>query len=152
MKSWDPFRDLLSIQDRMNKLFEAVLTGPVPFDTEGEGIGPWQPTAEVVASAEGLEIACDLPGLERDQVEVRIEGNELVVAGERRRPAGTDDRTWHLLERPFGSFQRRFELPPWADPGTVEASLEEGVLRVRFARRAEFRARRIPVGDEGPSH
>ncbi len=152
MKSWDPFRDLLSIQDRMNKLFEAVLTGPVPFDAEGAGIGPWQPTAEVVATPDGLEISCDLPGLDRDQVEVQVEGNELVVSGERRRPSGPDERTWHLLERPFGRFLRRFELPPWADPESVEASLGEGVLRVRFARRPELRARRIPLGGEDAAH
>ena len=153
MRSWDPFRDLLSIQDRMNKLFEAVLTGPVPFDTEGEGIGPWQPSAEVVATPDGLEISCDLPGLDRNQVDVRIEGDELVVDGERRRPSSPDERTWHLLERPFGRFQRRFELPAWTDPDSAEATLEAGVLRVRFARRPELRARTVPLeGGDASSH
>ncbi|MDH3283866.1 MAG: hypothetical protein OEQ13_03935, partial [Acidobacteriota bacterium] len=75
MKSWDPFRDLLTIQDRMNKLFETVLTGPVAPGISGEEIGYWRPTAEVVETADSLAILCELPGLDDEAVEIRIDGS-----------------------------------------------------------------------------
>ena len=149
VKSWDPFRDLLTIQDRMNKLFESVLTGPVPLDAEGESIGVWRPAAEVVETPDGLEITCDLAGLQREEVDVRIDGQILVVQGERVRTEGAGEEwTYHRLERPYGKFLRRFELPAGLDLDQVRAALEEGVLRVSLPKRPEARSRSIRVETE----
>ena len=73
MKSWDPFRDLLTIQDRMNKLFETVLTGPVPTGQDGEGVHFWRPVSEVLETSDALLVECELAGLERDRIEIRVD-------------------------------------------------------------------------------
>ena len=152
VKSWDPFRDLLTIQDRMNKLFETVLTGPAPLEAEVDSVGIWRPAAEVVETQDTLEIDCDLAGLERDQVEVRIDGQVLVVQGERLRPVDAGEWNFHRLERPYGKFQRRFELPAGLDLDHVRASLEDGVLRVSLPKRPEARPRPIRVDGDYPDH
>ncbi|MBP7147998.1 MAG: Hsp20/alpha crystallin family protein [Acidobacteria bacterium] len=143
MKSWDPFRDLLTIQDRMNKLFETVLTGPATDDAEG--INYWRPVSEVVETAQALEIECELAGLDRSAIELRVDENVLVVQGERSRPEAGGDWTFHRLERPHGKFLRKFELIPGLDLDQVRASLEGGLLRVTLPKRPESRARTIPL-------
>ena len=150
MKSWDPFHDLLTIQDRMNKLFESVLTGPAPLG-DSESIAGWRPDAEVVEADDALFIECELPGLDRDEVELLVDESTLVVKGERRRPEQEAGGSWTLLERPFGAFCRRFELPAGLDVGTVEAELAGGVLHIRLPKSLPDVARRVPLAKESPS-
>ncbi len=135
MKSWDPFRDLLTIQDRMNKLFESVLSGPVLSGMSGEDIGVWRPVSEVVETPDGFEVECELAGLDRDEVSVTLDGSVLTVEGERARPDETDDWAWHRLERPFGKFLRRFELPSGLDLEAADATMRDGVLRISLHKR-----------------
>lgn len=133
MKSWDPFRDLVSIQDRMNKLFEALLTGPAPLDEEA-ALGQWQPAVEVLELPDRLEIRCDLPGLRRDGIELHWDDGMLTISGERRRPDAPGEWTWHRVERSWGRFARRFDLPPGFAPDRAEDRLEQGVLTVTVPR------------------
>lgn len=150
MKTWDPFRDLLTIQDRMNKLFESVLTGPVPVDEPGEVVGVWRPVAEVIDTPDTLEIECELAGLKREQIDLRLDGPFLVLQGERVQPEGTGDWNYHRLERAYGKFLRKFELPSGLDVDRIRAAFEGGVLRITLPKRPEARSRTIPVGlDEG---
>lgn len=153
MKSWDPFRDLLTIQDRMNKLFESVLTGPVPLESEVESVGVWRPVAEVLDTPDSLEISCEVPGLERDKIDLKIDGQVLVVQGERQRAAGTAEWTYHRLDRAYGRFLRRFELPAGLDYDRVKANLEDGVLRISLPKLPEARPRTIALdGKPGGQH
>jgi HSP20 family protein len=145
MKSWDPFRDLLAIQDRMNKLFESVLTGPVPLDAEREGISYWRPNARVVDQAESFQIECELPGIALEQIDLRIDPGLLTVQGERTRSEVGSSLRFHRLERPHGRFLRRFELPPSLEIDAVRATLENGVLTVTVPKRADAKARSIRV-------
>lgn len=145
MKSWDPFRDLLTIQDRMNKLFETVLTGPVPAGTEGEGGHFWRPATEVVETSENLEIDCELAGMDRSGVEIRVDEHCLVIEGERPRPEEQEEWEFHRLERSHGKFLRKFELPGGLDLDAISAHLEGGVLQVRLPKRPEARTRAVPV-------
>lgn len=145
MKSWDPFRDLLTIQDRMNKLFESVLTGPVPVATDGENVSAWRPTSTVVDAGNALRIECELPGIGRSDIDVSVDGRNLVVQGERRRPEGSTDWTYHQIERPYGKFIRKFELPDGLDFEAVEANLENGVLTITLPKRPEARSRHVDV-------
>ncbi|RMG44799.1 MAG: Hsp20/alpha crystallin family protein [Acidobacteria bacterium] len=135
MKSWDPFADLLTIQDRMNKLFEHLLSAPVSAEVADGDAGYWRPVAEVARGPEHVEISCELAGLSRDDVELHAEGNVLVVAGTRNR-AGDESWTYHQVERPHGHFLRKFELPEPVDLSSVETALEDGLLRIRIPLRA----------------
>ncbi|RMF75774.1 MAG: Hsp20/alpha crystallin family protein [Acidobacteria bacterium] len=135
MKSWDPFRDLVSIQDRMNKLFEALLTGPVPLD-EQTALGQWQPPVEVIELPDRIEIRCDLAGMRRDQIDLNWDGTALTLSGERQRPDLAGDWTWHRVERSWGRFRRRFELPEGFAGDRATDRLESGVLTVVVPRDA----------------
>lgn len=77
-------------------------------------------------------MSIDLPGLQKDKVNMRIQDGLLIVSGERESEKEMDEGTTHIRERKFGSFERRVRLPQSADLGKVEASMEHGVLCVKI--------------------
>jgi HSP20 family protein len=99
----------------------------------------------VIETPDALLVECELAGLERDRIEIRVDEQLLTVQGERARPEDQGDWTFHRLERPRGKFVRKFELPLGLDLDRVSAQLEGGVLRVVLPKRPEARARAVPV-------
>jgi HSP20 family protein len=127
----------------MNKLFESAL-GMADFDAQ-DGPDTWSPVADVYETPQALVICVELPGLEQDMIDVRVDGDELVVSGQReteREPAG---ERFHRVERPYGKFLRRFHLPSTVDRQNVEAAFRDGVLRVSLPNRAQQQAPTIRV-------
>lgn len=129
---WDPLKDLAGVQQRMNHLFESALAR-TNFDAEGE-IGGWSPVADAYETDEGMVLQIEIPGVDQEALDVRVDRDDLVVQGERRmdrEPAAE----YHRVERSFGKFSRRFAIPPGADRDSVEALYRDGVLRVTLAKR-----------------
>lgn len=127
-REWDPLRELVGVQDRMNKLFESALAR-TNFDTEGE-LGAWTPVADVFETPETYVVSVELPGLVQDDIDVRVEGSDLVVQGERRREKDHPGVQYHRVERSQGKFVRKFPLPSRVDRDGVQAAYRDGVLRV----------------------
>ena len=129
---WDPLKDLVGIQERMNKLFESALAR-TNFDTEG-GVGAWTPVADVYEDTEKLVFCLELPGLAQSDIDVRLEDDELVVRGERQMDRGAPGEQFHRVERSYGKFVRRFRLRSRIDPASVAAAYHDGVLVVTLAK------------------
>lgn len=125
---WDPWKELLAVQKRMNQLFDGALGG-TEFDAP-DAPDTWVPVCDVYETERALVICLELPGVEQHAIDVRLEGDELVVAGERERQRGGSGEQFHRVERSFGKFARRFRLPSSAERSAVEASYRHGVLRV----------------------
>lgn len=139
---WDPLKELASVQQRMNKLFESALAR-TNFDAEGE-LGGWAPISDVYETPDGMILQVEIPGLEQEEIDVRVDRDELVVQGERRmdrEPAGE----FHRVERSYGKFVRRFPLPSTVDRESVEAVYRDGVLRVALSKKGGDRGRAIRV-------
>jgi HSP20 family protein len=108
----------------------------------------FRPAADVYESPEGLVISLDVPGLERDQVALKLEGRRMTVSGSREFQREHPDEEFVRLERGFGSFRRVFEIPSDVDADGISAKLDNGVLTITVPRRTEHRT--IPVeSDEG---
>jgi HSP20 family protein len=131
-RRWDPLRDLLGLQERMNRLFEDSLAAT---RTEpGVPAGAWNPPADVYETAEGFVVLMDLPGLSADDVEIHVDGERLVIHGERR-PADTSrPESFHRVERSYGVFTRIFQLTAEVDPDRVTAQFRDGLLRLELPR------------------
>ena len=125
---WDPLKELTTVQARMNKLFESAL-GMSDFDTIEEP-DSWSPTCDVYESTDSLVVWLELPGLEQDQIDVRVDGDDLVVSGEREIELEQRGERFHRVERPYGKFLRRFHLPSTVNREAVEASFRDGLLRI----------------------
>lgn len=124
----DPLRELLSVQKRMNDLFESALAR-TNFETN-EGLDTWTPVADVFQTRDALILCLELPGLEQEAIELRIDGDELVVEGERTMDREHSEEQYHRVERSYGHFSRRFHLASTVDRDAVQASYRNGMLRI----------------------
>lgn len=130
---WDPLKELVGIQERMNKLFESALVR-TNFDAEG-GVGAWTPVADVYESPTRVVFCLELPGLSLADIDLRLEDDDLIVHGERRMLREEAGEQFHRVERSYGKFARRFRLPSHVDRDSVEATYRDGVVTVALSKR-----------------
>ncbi len=89
------------------------------------------PASEASAAADAYDIALELPGVETENIDVSIDGNNLTVKGEKQSEKTSEGRTFYFSEREYGAFQRTFRLPPDADASAITAEHQNGVLKLR---------------------
>ena len=131
IRRWDPFRDLLTLQERMNRLFEhSLVRGHLANPT----LAPagWTPLADVYETAEGFVVQIEVPGIADEDIEVNVDGDILVVRGQRQPTSRTRPDSFHRMERSYGSFSRSFQLSEDVDPERVTARFKDGLLRVEL--------------------
>src|SRR5919198_1184765 len=140
---YDPFRDLKTLQDEVNRLFSTSF--PRAFGEEGIARGAWTPNVDIYENKDEIILEAELPGMNREDFELTIENNVLTLRGERRFEKKDDSDNYHRVERSYGSFTRSFTLPQTVSPENVTAEYNNGVLRVTLPKREETKARRIQV-------
>ena len=127
---WDPVRDLLAIQLKMERL-------PAPAQ---QG---WVPAADLCETADAYIVTAELPGIARPQIRVDIHDGHLTLHG--RRDARVACEQYHQVERGHGEFSRTFRLPSDVVADRVSAELKDGVLTITLAKAAEAQPRQITV-------
>lgn len=139
----DPLRDLVALQDRMSRLFEDTLRSR--GSGQEQASGTWSPSADIYEKDDSLILALELPGVPREEVEIRLDNNLLTVQGERKLPTDVDRRSFHRMEGDYGRFSRNFTLPAGIDPEAISASSRDGVLMIRIPRAVQAKSRQINI-------
>lgn len=129
LRRYDPLADLLSLQERMNRLFEDSLAAG-GAEPRGLGAGGFSPAADAYETAEGFVLQVELPGIEPDAVGLQVEGDQVLLKGERRPTVSGRPERFHRMERPYGPFSRVFRLPEEIDTEGVQARIEDGLLTI----------------------
>jgi HSP20 family protein len=143
-QQWNPLQDLMVLQDRMNRLFEDATQRRAHADsTSGDQFerADWTPAADIYETESGYSIAIDLPGIDREALEIDIDDNRLMVKGIR----GIEESRQHRSERPRGRFLRTFSVPASVEQGKIQAEYKDGVLQIRLPKRSEQKAKRIDI-------
>jgi HSP20 family protein len=140
---WDPFRDLVSIQDELNRLFGRTFTGPEAMRPAASG--QWVPAMDVFETQDKIVATLELPGIEPKEVEVAVEDSTLTVSGSREFSSETDEGNYHRVERRYGSFARSISLPPTVDTEKVGARFDKGVLTIEVPKVEKAKAKRIEI-------
>jgi HSP20 family protein len=142
---WDPIRDLVSLQDRMNRLFQEATEQRRAGDEEAADQeierADWIPLADVYQTETEYLVAVDLPGIDRAALDISLDDDKLVIRGER----PPESEAQHRVERPQGRFLRKFSVPPTVNQEAIAAEYKDGVLRVRLPKRKEQKARRVEI-------
>ncbi|KPL02355.1 MAG: hypothetical protein AMJ73_08860 [candidate division Zixibacteria bacterium SM1_73] len=140
---WRPFRDLISIQDEMNRLFDDFFGRPVtrPEWTEAA----WCPCVDVSETKDNVIINTEIPGMSKDDVTVSIQDNVLTLSGEKKQEKEEKDANYHRVERSYGSFSRSFTLPTSVQPDKVKATYKDGILRITLPKSEEVKPKQIPI-------
>ena len=139
---WYPFRDLVSFQERMNRLLQDTLG---PSQEELMTSGTFTPPVDIYEDEHSITLKLEVPGLEEKDIDVQLENNTLTVKGERKFEKEEKEENFHRIERRYGAFARSFTLPDTVDTGKVEANYENGILKIQLAKRAEAKPKQIKV-------
>lgn len=124
---WEPFRDLMAMQDRMTRLFDETLSRIFKEEMPRR---VWSPPVDIVEREKEVLIKMDLPEVDQNEIDIKVEENTLIVQGERKFIKDTTDENYLQIERPYGTFQRTFSIPRTIDQEKIRASYKEGVLRI----------------------
>jgi HSP20 family protein len=132
------WEDIFNIRNE----FDRVLGRSEPQVNAG-----WNPFVDVRETKDALELKAELPGVTIDDVDVSVENGVLTIAGEKKQQweQGTEGSGYHLLERRYGRFERRFTLPRSVDADKVSAHFDHGVLSVTLPKVEKAKPRRIDV-------
>lgn len=140
---WNVFDDVLGVQRDINRLFGDFF-GRTDTYEDRNGL-MWAPPVDVIENTDELVVRAELPGMKREDINVSVEGNTLVLSGERNYELDEDKDNVHRVERSYGAFRRMLALPSTVDPDQVEASYRDGVLEIHLAKREEARPRLVEV-------
>ena len=141
---WDPFRNITTLQDRINRLFEDAFPRAAGED-EDLSLSAWRPAVDIFETASGVAILVDLPGVNKEDVSVEVKENILTIKGERMATEAVDDSKYYRRERTCGNFQRSFALRGAVAPDTIKASFRNGVLKIELPKPEEEKPRQVSV-------
>jgi HSP20 family protein len=141
---WVPFREVISMQNRLNSLFRDLNDGENPLTTAA-----FVPAVDVYEDAQKVVLKLDVPGIEEKDLDVRVENNTLTVKGERKFVKEEKEENFHRIERSYGSFFRTFTLPNTVNTENVQASYNAGVLKIELAKKAEAQPKQIKINVAG---
>ena len=142
---WDPFRELNTITDRMNRLFQDT------YGTQSreEGLtASFVPAVDIYEDEHNVTVKMEVPGIDQKDIDVRLENNTLTIRGERKFEKEEKEENFRRVERQYGSFTRSFTLPTTVDAEKVTAHYDKGVLKVQLAKKAEAKPKQIKVSVE----
>jgi HSP20 family protein len=139
---WDPSREVDSLQSEVNRLFDTFFGGR----PGNAGLRRWVPAMDVVETDDQLVLRADLPGLDKDDVNIEVKDGVLTVSGEREAEHEERADGFHRVERAFGRFSRSMSLPDHVDAERISADFDKGVLEVRIPKPEERKPHRVAIG------
>jgi HSP20 family protein len=143
---WDPFQDLLAIQDEMNQLFgRAVGQGGQARGQGQVAERMWAPALDISERKDAYVVTVEVPGIKADDLDITLEDGLLTIKGERRFTQESTEQQFHRVERRYGSFRRSITLPAQVQADRIEASFEDGVLQVVVPKAEEAKPKKISV-------
>jgi len=147
LERWDPFREMVSLRDAMDRLLNQSVVRP------GQVLSGMRPDAiplDVVDRGEFFEVRASVPGVRPEDIEVTVQGDRVTLRGETK---GEEERTgdnWLMREHRYGTWQRSVTLPGGVSSDSAEAQMDNGILLLKLPKAQEARPRKISVG-AGPA-
>ena len=143
---WEPFRDLATMQDRMNRMNRLFREAYSPEEPE-EALTTtsFAPPVDIYEDEHNIILKLEVPGIDEKDIDVRIENTTLTVHGERKIEKEEKEENFRRVERQYGSFTRSFTLPSSVDSAQVSADYDKGILKVKLAKKAEAKPKQIKV-------
>jgi len=145
----DPFRELASLQNRLNRAFD-TLPGPARNDEELL-TGAWAPPVDILETKEKTVLKAELPGFDEDQIHLHFEDGILSLEGERKFEKENAEENYHRVERSYGKFARSFTIPSNVDNEKITAAFQNGILTVELPKREETKPKQIKIQTKAPA-
>jgi HSP20 family protein len=140
---WYPFRDVATLQNRVNSLFRELNDNDEPVTAAS-----FVPAVDIYEDAQKVVLELEVPGIEEKDLDIRVEDHTLTVKGERKFEAEEKEQNFHRIERRYGSFFRAFTLPTSVDTENVKAGYHAGVLKLELTKKPEAQPKQIKINVE----
>ncbi len=140
----NPWREVRDVQSTINRLFGDARCYSLEDAERSFTEGRWTPLVDVYETDNDLVFSVGLPGVEKDQVDISVDGGHLMISGEKKFTEH-EDRQYHRVDHWYGDFQRNFQLPNSINSGKISANLKNGVLTVTLPKKAEAKPKQISV-------
>ncbi len=137
---WDPFKNISTLQDRINRLFEDAFPQP-----QADDLCAWRPLVDIYETESGVVIEADLPGVSKEEVSLEVKDNILILRGERIAETDAKEEQYYRRERGCGTFHRAFTLRHSIAPETIKASMKNGVLKVEVPKPEQEKPHQVRV-------
>lgn len=141
----DPWKDFGSLQERINRMFDDTIRTLYPTDGEELEKGTWAPAVDIYETNDSFVVSADLPGLNKDEIQIDLKDNTLTLKGEKKFEEKVSEDNYIRVERAYGSFVRSFTLPQNVDPEKIKAKYKEGVLEITIPKKEEAKPKQIKV-------
>ncbi|MFH1943643.1 MAG: Hsp20/alpha crystallin family protein [bacterium] len=138
-----PFRDLVNIQDEMNRIFNAFFTRSPEKAEEGSLL--WTPLVDIVETDEEITVMAEIPGMRKEDVKISIQDNILTLKGEKKQEKESNKKNSHRMERSYGVFEKSFSLPSSIQTDKVKASYKDGILTIHLPKAQEAKPKEIDI-------
>ena len=137
---WDPFREAVALQHRVNSLFRTLNEDESPV-----AAASFVPAVDIYEDAQKLVLKLEVPGIDEKDLDVRVEDDTLTVRGERKFEAEEKEQNFHRIERSYGSFFRAFTLPSTVNTEAIDAKYNAGVLKLELKKKPEAQPKQIQI-------
>lgn len=141
---WNPFREFEVLQDEMNKLFNFSL-GRYNEKDGGTLEAAWTPAIDVLDGKNNIRILAEIPGLNKEDIQVSVDGDILTIHGEKKKEEEKKEEGYVRTERTYGAFYRAMTLPKGIDTASVKANYKNGVLELTLDKKEEAKPKQITV-------
>lgn len=138
---FDPFRDIATLQDRLNRYFSE----PTRTFSEDASLGTWMPAVDIFEKEDNVVLRAELPGMQEKDINVHVENGILTLRGERKRDTEVSNESFHRAERYYGTFTRTFALPTTVDVQKIRALYKDGLLEVVLPKAEAAKPKRIEI-------
>ena len=138
---WEPFRNISTLQEQVNRLFDSSFKG----NGDNSTLTTWAPAVDIYETENELVLKADLPDIDEKNLDIRVENNMLTIRGERKFEQKVNEDNYLRIERTYGSFSRSFSLPSTVNTEAIKADYKNGVLTVQLPKRAESKPKQVKV-------
>ena len=138
---WEPMREMMTLREAMDRLFDDAFTRPINLRDGG-----WSaPAVDLYQTQDEVVVKAALPGFKADEVQINVTGDVLTLRGDLKREEEKKDKAWHLREHRWGSFERSIALPTEVRADQANADFENGILTITLPKAEEVKPKTISV-------
>jgi HSP20 family protein len=138
---WRPFRELSNLRREMDDFWGNLAGERELLPMRGE----WMPAVDVSETKDSLVVKAEIPGMEPKDIDISLSGDLLVIKGEKKQKTEEKKENFHRIETRYGAFSRTIRVPVSVDPEKIEASYDNGVLKITLPKKEEVKAKQIEI-------
>ena len=139
---WEPAREMMTLREAMDRLFDDAFTRPLSVR---DGWSMASPASDLYQTDNEVVVRASIPGIKAEEVQINVTGDILTLKGEASQEEDRKERSWHIREQRFGSFERSIVLPTDVKSDQAEAVFENGILTITLPKADEVKPKTINI-------